>query len=89
MVERMYGGAARTRLIQLGELADSAGTDPAMCVAAIHALRAVRDELLVSEALHQCQQDSTLLPGVVGMGHDGGFGVWDLEGVNGQPPQVA
>jgi hypothetical protein len=89
MVERMYGGTAQQWLSDLGDLADAAALDPAMCVAVVQALRAVRNELLVSEALHQCQQDSTLLPGVVGISNDGGFWVWNLGGADGQPPQVA
>ena len=89
MVERMYGGAESARFMQLGELADAAGVDPAMCVAVVQALRAVRDQLLVSEALDELHQHSTLFTGQVGIGNDSGFEVRDLGSSDGHPSQVA
>ena len=89
MVERMYGGAECARLMQLGELADAAGVDPLMCVAVVQALRSMRSELLVSKALDELHQHSTLLTGQVGIGNNGGFKVGDLGSPDGQPSQVA
>jgi hypothetical protein len=89
MVERMYGGTAQQWLNDLGDLADAAELDPAMCVAVAQAVRAVRDQLVVSEALHQLKQHTLLLTGEPLVGNDGGFGVGDGRGIDGQPSQVA
>lgn len=88
-VEHMYGGVERTRLMQLGELADLAESDLAMCVAVVQTLRTVRDQLLVSEALHECQQDASLLASEAGVSDDGSLGLWDFGSADGQPSQVA
>jgi len=88
-VEHMYGGAAEKWLMDLGDLADSAALDPATCVAVVQAVRAVRDQLVVSEALHQLKENSLLLAGEPLVGNDRSFRVSDGGRSDGQPSQVA
>lgn len=89
MVERMYGGLERERLIQLGALADLAGTEPEMCRLVVETVRVFRDQLLVSELLEECKQDATLLAGQGSIGDDRRLGIGHDRSDNGHPPEVA